>query len=67
MVLRASKVMDWKKKTAYLQNGEEIMGVDTVIIAFGCSPLVEPLSLSAAGISQKESRYKGAIAVKEYL
>jgi glutathione reductase (NADPH) len=55
---------DGLKKTVYLRNGEEITGVDTVIMAAGRAPLVEPLNLSAAGVSQKQS--KGAIVVNEY-
>ena len=50
-------------KTVYLNNGEKIDGVDTVLMATGRSPLVEPLNLPGAGVMQKEGGY---IAVNEY-
>ena len=55
---------DGLKKTVLLQNGEEITDVDTVIMAAGRSPLVEPLNLPAAGVSLNEQ--KGTIVVNEY-
>jgi glutathione reductase (NADPH) len=55
---------DGLKKTVLLQNGEEITDVDTVIMAAGRSPLVEPLNLPAAGVSLNEQ--KGTIDVNEY-
>mmetsp|Transcript_10730 Transcript_10730/g.20054 ORF Transcript_10730/g.20054 Transcript_10730/m.20054 type:complete len:569 (+) Transcript_10730:249-1955(+) len=50
-------------KTVFLNNGEVIKGVDTVLIATGRSPLVEPLNLPGAGIKQKD---KGYIITDEY-
>ena len=50
-------------KTLKLQNGDEISEVDTVIMAAGRAPLVEPLNLSGAGVNQKDGGY---IMVNEY-
>lgn len=50
-------------KTVTLNNGEVIEGCDTVIMATGRGPLVEPLNLPGAGVTQKES---GHIIVDEY-
>jgi glutathione reductase (NADPH) len=50
-------------KTVYLQNGEVIDGVDTVLIATGRSPLVGPLNLPGAGVEQKKG---GQIVVDDY-
>lgn len=50
-------------KTVFLNNGEKIEGVDTVLMATGRSPLVEPLNLSGAGVTQKEGGY---IVTNEY-
>lgn len=44
-------------KTVTLNNGEVIGGVDTVLIATGRSPLVEPLNLPDAGIKQRDGGY----------
>lgn len=44
-------------KTVYLNNGETIEGADTVLMATGRSPLVEPLDLPAAGVEQKDGGY----------
>jgi len=41
-------------KTVTLNNGEVISGVDTVLMATGRSPLVEPLNLPSAGVKQKD-------------
>lgn len=41
-------------KTVYLNNGEKIEGVDTVLMAPGREPNVAPLSLSAVGVQQKK-------------
>jgi len=40
-------------KTVTLNNGEVITGVDTVLVATGRSPLVEPLDLPSAGVQQQ--------------
>lgn len=50
-------------KSVFLKNGEKIDGVDTVLMATGRSPLVGPLNLSGAGVSQKDGGY---IVVNEY-
>jgi len=50
-------------KTVTLNNGELIDGVDVVIMATGRAPLVDPLNLPAANVSQKES---GHIVTDEY-
>lgn len=50
-------------KTVTLNNGEVIEGVDTVLMATGRSPLVEPLNLPGAGVEQKN---KGYIVTNEY-
>ena len=50
-------------KTVTLHNGEVISGCDTVIMATGRGPLVEPLNLPAAGVAQKDS---GHIIVNDY-
>jgi glutathione reductase (NADPH) len=44
-------------KTVYLNNGEIIEGVDTVLVAPGREPNVEPLSLDKAGVEQREGGY----------
>lgn len=50
-------------KTVYLSNGDVIEGVDTVLIAAGRAPLVNPLDLPAAGVEQ---RVGGYIVVNDY-
>ena len=50
-------------KTVYLNDGEVIYDVDTVIMALGRAPLVQPLNLPAQGVAQKESGY---IVTDEY-
>jgi len=50
-------------KTVTLNNGEVIEGVDTVLMATGRSPLVEPLNLGGAGVEQKDNGY---IITNEY-
>ena len=50
-------------KTVFLNNGEKIEGVDTVLMATGRSPLVEPLNLPGAGVEQKAGGY---IVTNEY-
>jgi glutathione reductase (NADPH) len=50
-------------KKVTLANGEIIDGVDTVLMATGRSPLVEPLNLPGAGVEQKEGGY---IVTDEY-
>lgn len=50
-------------KKVTLQNGETIDGVDTVLMATGRSPLVEPLNLPGAGVEQKNGGY---IVTDEY-
>ena len=50
-------------KTVYLKNGEVIKDVDTVLMAPGRGPNVEPLNLPAAGVKQIEGGY---IDVNEY-
>jgi len=50
-------------KTVTLQNGETIDGVDTVLMATGRAPLVDPLNLPAAGVEQKDGGY---IVTDEY-
>ncbi len=50
-------------KTVFLNNGEKIEGVDTVLMATGRSPLVEPLNLQGAGVVQKDGGY---IVTNEY-
>jgi len=44
-------------KTVFLNNGEKIDDVDTVLMATGRSPLVEPLNLGGAGVEQKDGGY----------
>ena len=44
-------------KKVTLQNGESIDGVDTVLMATGRAPLVEPLNLPGAGVEQKKGGY----------
>lgn len=44
-------------KTVFLQNGEKIEEVDTVLMATGRSPLVAPLNLDGAGVAQKDGGY----------
>ena len=51
-------------KSVHLQNGEVIDNVDTVIVATGRAPMVQPLNLSAMGIQQKEDG--GHIITNEY-
>jgi glutathione reductase (NADPH) len=51
-------------KSVHLQNGEIIHNVDTVIVATGRAPMVQPLNLSAMGIQQKEDG--GYIVTNEY-
>jgi glutathione reductase (NADPH) len=50
-------------KIVTLNNGEVISGVDTVLMAAGRSPLVEPLKLTSAGVAQKVGGY---IETNEY-
>lgn len=50
-------------KTVTLANGDVIEGVDTVLMATGRAPLVDPLNLPAAGVEQKEGGY---IVTDEY-
>jgi glutathione reductase (NADPH) len=50
-------------KTVHLKNGEQIENVDTVLVALGRAPLVEPLNLSARGVEQQSGGY---IATNEY-
>lgn len=50
-------------KTVYLNDGEVIYDVDTVIMALGRAPRVEPLNLPAQGVVQKEGGY---IVTNEY-
>lgn len=50
-------------KTVTLNNGEVIDNIDTVLMATGRSPLVEPLNLPAAGVGQDA---KGYIVTNEY-
>lgn len=50
-------------KTVALHNGEVIDEVDSVLIATGRKPLVEPLNLQSIGVRQTP---KGHIAVNEY-
>ena len=50
-------------KIVTLNNGEIISGVDTVLMAAGRSPLVEPLKLDRAGVEQKKGGY---ISTNEY-
>jgi glutathione reductase (NADPH) len=50
-------------KTVYLNNGQVIEGVDTVLVAPGRAPLVEPLNLPAQGVKQDD---KGYILANEY-
>ncbi len=51
------EVSDDGFKKVTLQNGEIIDGVDTVLMATGRAPLVEPLNLSGAGVVQKDGGY----------
>jgi len=44
-------------KTITLNNGEVITGVDTLLMATGRKPLVEPLNLEAVGIKQRRGGY----------
>jgi len=50
-------------KTVHLNNGETIEGADTVLMAAGRAPLVEPLNLAAAGVDQRDGGY---IVANEY-
>jgi glutathione reductase (NADPH) len=50
-------------KTVHLKNGEAIEDVDTVLMAPGRVPLVEPLNLPAQGVEQNEGGY---IVTNEY-
>lgn len=50
-------------KTVTLNNGEVIDDVDTVLMATGRAPLVEPLNLKGAGVEQAP---RGQIVVNEY-
>ncbi|KAG7344558.1 glutathione-disulfide reductase [Nitzschia inconspicua] len=50
-------------KTVHLKNGEVIDGVDTVLVAPGRAPLVEPLNLPAQGVKQDK---RGYILADEY-
>lgn len=51
-------------KSVYLNNGDVITGVDTVIMAAGRAPLVDPLDLEVAGVEQEAKG--GYIKVNEY-
>jgi glutathione reductase (NADPH) len=44
-------------KNVYLKNGQVIEGIDTVLVAPGRAPLVEPLNLPAQGVKQNEQGY----------
>jgi len=44
---------DTNLKTVTLHNGEVITGVDTILVATGRSPLVEPLDLPSVGVMQQ--------------
>jgi glutathione reductase (NADPH) len=44
-------------KTVHLRNGDVIDGVDTVIVAAGRAPLVDPLNLPAVGVEQTSGGY----------
>lgn len=61
--LRKITVSDDGLKNVYLKNGEVIKGVDTVLVAPGRAPLVEPLNLLAQGVKQNEQGY---IVTNEY-
>ena len=50
-------------KTVHLNNGEVIESVDTVLVAPGRAPLVEPLNLPAQGVKQDS---KGYIIADDY-
>lgn len=50
-------------KTVMLNNGEVIADIDTVLMATGRSPLIEPLNLPAASVEQDT---KGYIITNEY-
>jgi glutathione reductase (NADPH) len=50
-------------KSVYLKNGDVIEGVDTVLVAPGRAPLVEPLNLPARGVKQDD---RGYIVADEY-
>jgi len=50
-------------KKVTLNNGEVIEGVDSVLMATGRSPLVEPLNLPGAGVKQNK---RGQIVTDEY-
>lgn len=56
-------VADNGLKSVYLKNGEVIEGVDTVLVAPGRAPLVEPLNLPAQGVQQTDGGY---ILTNEY-
>jgi glutathione reductase (NADPH) len=61
--LKSISVSDDGRKTVFLNNGEVIENVDTILVAPGRAPLVEPLNLSAQGVKQDASGY---IIVDEY-
>ena len=61
--VKSIEVGDDGLKKVTLANGEIIDGVDTVLMATGRSPLVEPLNLPGAGVEQKEGGY---IVTDEY-
>lgn len=50
-------VTDDGLKKVYLKNGQVIEGVDTVLVAPGRAPLVEPLNLQAQGVKQNDQGY----------
>lgn len=50
-------------KTVFLHNGDVIKDVDTVLMAAGRSPTVEPLNLGSAGVEQRKGGY---IVTNEY-
>ena len=50
-------------KTVFLKNGEKIEGVDTVLMAAGRVPNVEPLKLDVAGVKTDDRNY---IVANEY-
>jgi glutathione reductase (NADPH) len=56
-------IADDGTKSVYLQNGQVIEGVDTVLVAPGRAPLVEPLNLPAQGVKQDD---RGYILADEY-
>lgn len=57
------EVDDAGLKTVFLNNGEKVEGVDAVLMATGRAPLVGPLNLDGAGVTQKEGGY---IVTDEY-